>query len=210
MHKITQPGEHLSPEQLDAWTWEGEPLPTYAAAHLAECIDCQQRLGALRQLADDLTIARRSQPSEAALDRYTALFDQGQHGTSALNAIAGWVRAILRWDSRQVPALAGVRSAGTRSYRIIYSTPAADVELWVVPQASFCSLEGDCILGNTKRGESGPLVQLYSLEDDSIVLETEATGDGRFRFARVPAGNYDLWITDAVGPSVVLEKITLP
>jgi hypothetical protein len=154
---------------------------------------------------------RQSQPSAAALQRYNALFvpDRGEAG-SAWHGLVAWVQATLLWDSRQQPALAGLRSVGTRSYRIIYSAPTADVELWVVPQATTCSIEGDCVLNTHPASQDGPLVQLHSINDNAVVLETTATKGGRFQFAQVPAGVYDLWITPDTGQSVVLERLALP
>ena len=74
------------------------------------------------QLVADLLVIRRSQPSAEALERYQTLFDERQQAVSPWRDLVSWVAAALRWDSRQQPALAGVRRAGTRSYRIIYES----------------------------------------------------------------------------------------
>jgi hypothetical protein len=208
--KKTMATGHLSFPALDAWVLHEEALPLTMQEHLAACAICRQRLADVRMLHEDLAIAKASQPSPQTLDRYAALFMQGQPQPGRISHMMSWLRATLLWDSRQQPALAGVRGVGAPSYRVIYSAATADVELWVVPQANFCSVEGDCILSGVNRDAAQLLVQLTARDSSDHQLEAATERGGRFHFAQVPNGVYDLWITPTSGESFVIERLALP
>ena len=134
---------HMNNDQLYTIAFDQVAPDSASAAHLAACAQCRAELERLRQLAAELAVAQRSQPSPAALASYARLFDQVQQQGSRLSQLWQTIVAALAWDSRQQPALQGVRSGGATAYRLLYTTPQAEVELWVEADGRSRRLEGE-------------------------------------------------------------------
>ncbi|OUC06067.1 hypothetical protein RY27_23315, partial [Litorilinea aerophila] len=122
---------HLDLERLLVHIFDHDPWTPQEAEHLAACPSCRAQVDALRRLHEELEVARRSQPSPTALRRYQQLFQQVQTGGQSAPSWWQWLRARLAWDSRQQPALAGVRGAAGGRHRPLHTTPPVGVEPFV-------------------------------------------------------------------------------
>ncbi|MBW7886029.1 MAG: hypothetical protein H3C34_26050 [Caldilineaceae bacterium] len=198
--------DHLNETDLFALTFDGVSLSVRAAAHLASCPHCQAQLEQLRQLADDLEVAQRSKPSSAALQRYVALFEHVKQ-TQASGALWDAVRAVLKWDSRQQPALQGVRGAPV-SYRLLYMTPRIELEVMIEMKQQLCHMKGDLINLDLADPITPAFVQLLG-PDDMPAHETETDHAGLFRFSSVVPGSYKLLITPKAGAAIVVDNLEL-
>lgn len=202
------PTAHLSIEQLEQHIWDGVQLAAGASSHLAICPRCQQELARLRNLAAELVIARRSQPSAAALARYQQLFTSMTPQPSYLDRLVTWVQAQLVWDGRRQLAVQGARSAARPSYRLIYASTTSDVELLVTPYPTTFGIEGEFLVaGNTLSTRA--LIQLEPQSQSDITHETETTNGGRFRLDHVAPGRYTLWITPEQGSALEIRGLEL-
>jgi hypothetical protein len=198
--------EHLTEDELYMLAFDGAAVVTGAAAHLAGCNACRQALADLGVLAGELTIARRSQPSASAMQHYASLFAAIQRQPSRLQQAWQVVRAALAWDSRQQPALAGVRSAAAAGYRLLYTAPAAEIELLVEPSQGQRRIDGEVALED---GASAPaLVQLLAA-DGAPQQETATDAFGRFHLGAVAPGAYTLLVTPAAGPALAVDGLEL-
>ena len=92
---------HLSDAQLYSLVFDPVRPTSEEADHLAECTQCQAQLASLGRLANELVVARRSQPSAAALANYNQLFAHVRQQPSRLARAVQTLRATLTWDSRQ-------------------------------------------------------------------------------------------------------------
>lgn len=193
--------KHLSVDQLFAIAFDQAAGDAETATHLAICASCAAELARLRTLAAELTLARRSQPTAEAMQRYAALFAQIQKRPTPLVSLWQTVRAALTWDGRMQLGAQGIRSAAPAPYRLLYQCAAAEVELLVEPMSApglsqpggRRRLEGE-IVGTGQAAATPALVQLVDAEGVAAA-ETEADADGRFHFADVIPGSYRLLIT---------------
>jgi hypothetical protein len=178
------------------------------AAHLAECPACREQLGRVALLASELWIARRSEPSAEAMNRYSALFAVVQRKRArGVGDLLGALRGLLVFDSRLQSA--GMRAGAADTYSLLYETEDADIELYIQPlRDARLRVEGEL----SPAGEGGPygaaLIQLIPSEPGRAVAEVESE-NGRFRFDRVAPGSYLLSITPAQGRVLEIEKLEL-
>jgi hypothetical protein len=157
-------------------------------------------------LAGEFRIARRSAPSPVALQRYASLFDAVQRQPTPLQQMWRTLRATLAWDSRQQPALQGVRSGAAASYRLLYTAPSAEIELLVEPSQGGHQLDGEVAAENA--AATPALVQLVG-GNGALLYETETTDSGRFRLAAVAAGAYTLTVTFAAGDVLTVPALEI-
>lgn len=108
--------DHVSTDDLYDLAFDGTASPL-VTEHVAACDRCRQELEALRSLAHELEIARRSTPEPLHLDAYRAMFKHVQAQPSPLQRILNQIRATLAWDSRRQPTPQGVRGLEMNSYR---------------------------------------------------------------------------------------------
>ncbi|GIV79857.1 MAG: hypothetical protein KatS3mg050_4251 [Litorilinea sp.] len=199
---------HLDLERLLVHIFDHDPWTPQEAEHLAACPSCRAQVDALRRLHEELEVARRSQPSPTALRRYQQLFQQVQTGGQSAPSWWQWLRARLAWDSRQQPALAGVRGAAGGSYRLLYTTPRVEVELLVTPTGARRQIDGDIL------AEPGPdpitpaLIELVDASD-LPALAVESDQEGRFRLVEVPTGRYRLTITPPAGAPIQIDELDI-
>jgi len=195
---------HLSPDELLSLVFDAT-APAIATEHLATCTQCRQQFAELRELADDLAIARLSTPKPTALARYHALFDQVQRQPNLLTRVVQQVRAVLTWDSRQHPLLQGVRSASANAYRQLYAADGVELELMVEQVGRLRRIEGDLIVDD---GDAPALLELVESDGTSAyAVETEA--DGIFRLGDVLPGRYRAVITRPHAATIEVEALEI-
>lgn len=200
---------HLQDDVLMVVVFEGGAPTAEDAAHLAVCGECRARLDWWRQTAQELDIARASTPSQAALARYAALFEHVQQSSAGLwRRAAGWV-ATLVWDSRTLPATAGVRSPAAAGYRLLYAAATREVELWVGPGNGMCVVEGEWMPDDEAAAHAAALVELTPVGTRTGGLAVEAGGDGRFRLEGVKTGIYQLTLTPVHGEPLTIERLEI-
>lgn len=201
---------HLSDAQLYSLVFDSVRPTHEETVHLAECGQCQTQLAALRQLANELVIARRSQPAAATLANYAQLFTHVQRQPSSLIRAVQTLRATLAWDSRQQQALQGVRSGNSDRYRQLYTTEQAEIEFLVTnrtPQRR--DIEGELINLDEQAQMAPALLQFQGLDDPRTQYEVESDGQGRFRLTNVAPGRYQLFITAQQGESLEIDGLEI-
>lgn len=199
---------HVTPDELLSLVFDAAELSAAAASHLTTCAYCRQQEAELRLLATDLTIARLSEPSPAALTQYQAFFVQVQQQPAPLQRFVNRLRAVLTWDGRQQPLLQGVRSGGATAYRQLYAVEAVELELMVEQTGQLRRVEGD-LIDDADAGDGAPsLVELLDMRGASVYsVETDA--DGIFRLEGVHPGRYQAVITRAHAATIEVEALEI-
>ena len=200
--------EHLPEELLTRYafaeaTWIGEE-----ADHLSTCQGCQANLAALRAIADELSIARHSEPPPAVRARAHQLFGQIQQQPSWLGRIVQRFQAQVLWDSRQQLATQGLRQGRRERYHLLYTTQLVEVELSVEPEAGSVMLEGDLLPTDAGDLFGQALIHLQPAAPTAATYEFYSAADGHFRVTGVAPGPYTLLITPQDGPLVEIEGLT--
>ncbi|MEZ4867667.1 MAG: carboxypeptidase-like regulatory domain-containing protein [Caldilineaceae bacterium] len=209
---------HLSEEQLyaivfaeldeNSFTQDAQRDET-AAAHLAVCNSCRTQLAELRVLVHELRVAQASTPSAAALARYDKLYAQVEQSPSWANRVINYVTAQLRWDGRQQPAWQGVRNAAAASFRLLYSSTQADIELLVEHGNGEFHVEGEILPLQGVMQELPVLCELQMADNQEVIFATESEADGRFHLTAIPPGRYTLFVTPPLGSAVVIDQLQL-
>ena len=202
---------HLTEEQLYEAVFAHSVLAHEAQSHLVTCQECQHHLASLQRLAQELNIAVRSQPTPLQLERYQQLGDQIQRQPSSWERLVSHAQQMtLTLDNRQRTGVAGYRSGGQQSYRLLYSANSADVELLVETQGQLRRIEGE-VLALQPALRTPVLLELSALQRESApaALVAESTVQGRFQFDNVPLGYYNLTITPIEGPYLQIEGIDI-
>lgn len=200
---------HLNEEVFYAWVFGGSTPSVAERSHLAECILCQGQLAAIQQLASELTVAKASEPSPAALARYLQLYAQVQQAPSLPQRLAEFMVAQLQWDGRRQPAWQGVRNTQVASYRLLYATADAEIELLVAPREGRFQIEGEVVPLDDTITLLPARCELYESRSMELIATAECTPDGRFHLAQVPIGQYRLSFVPASGPATVIDKLEL-
>jgi hypothetical protein len=199
---------HLDPEQLYTSVFDHAPLGAEDEQHLAACPACRQSLADLRELAAELATARASQPSLVALDHYYELFTQVR--PVAARGLALWRRltALLAWDSRQQPALQGVRSVGaSNAFRLLYATEQAEVEILVEPEGHLFRTQGE-IVTLDDLAMTPALIQWFDA-GGTVRYETESDPSGLFSLRNIVPGTYRLSIVSAASDIIEIEALEI-
>ncbi len=199
---------HLSEENLYTFAFDQTPLTNDAQRHLAECEQCRDQLSQLTQLSTELTFVKRSQLTAQTLTNYYALFEEVQTRPSVLTRSVQWLRAQLSWDSRQQPALQGIRSGVSSTYRLLYSSDTADIEILVEPRNGSRHLVGE-IIPLTDSLKVPALLQLVLPQSAEVVSEIECDEQGRFRIDGLKPAEYALSITPRKGNALQIELLEL-
>jgi hypothetical protein len=218
---------HLEEQEIIALLMDKVTLPSGSQGHLAECEACQASVAAWQHILQDFAMLKATSPSPAALERYLQLYQslvkqEEPQGVQA--ALRGWwqtVSAALVWDSRLTLAHGGVRAGAQQEYRLLFSTDAVEIELWVSGQGNSRHVEGEYFhpAGQPTGEESKnhPVLQgnqgeqswdslaapvLVQLEQDGVAAyEAESTSGGRFKMMNVEPGLYRLVVVST--PSLV-------
>lgn len=199
---------HLSEEILYAYVFDRASLAAEAQIHLSGCEQCLANLSKLTQLTTELTVAKRSQPTAQTLQNYYALFGHVQQQPSLLARSVQWLQAQLSWDSRQQPALQGIRSGTSSTYRLLYSSDAADIEFLVEPRNGSRRIEGEIIPIADALGLPA-LLQLVSSRSAEVIGEIECDEQGRFRIEAVKPGEYELSVMPRQGSALQIARLEL-
>lgn len=209
--------KHFSQDQLYAVAFDSTDADSDVSAefsaeftaHLAQCVECERQFASLQRLAQAFSVARRSQPNRAQIERYQQMSSLLPQKTSALSEWVAQIRATLLQDSRQRLALQGMRSGGQQAYRLLYTADHVDIELLVDALGSSRHIEGEVLPVDGEEVQSPLLVELYATHSGQAehVWTTESTLQGRFRLDGVALGAYDVVITPTVGPSLRIEGI---
>lgn len=200
---------HISPDELYALVFDNTAMTAAAADHLARCTPCRRQVDDLQELVTDLTIARLSQPANAALDCYRAMFVHIQQQPSPLRRFVDQIRAVLTWDSRQQPALQGLRSgAAATTYRQLYAAEDIEIELMIERVGRLRRLEGDLIADETGDENEPALVELLD-KDGTAVQSVQTDDDGLFRLEGVVPGVYHVVMTRSRSAPIEIEALEI-
>jgi hypothetical protein len=199
---------HLNDILLTDHVFDGVPLPGAEAVHLEQCPVCRARLVEFTLLSQEMELARRSQPSPAALARYAALFSHVQQRPSRLHSALQWLQARLMVDTRSELALQGVRSAAAASYRLLYDTPAAEIDLLVEGSGATRRLQGEVVSTEDSSAVLPALIQLIASQTQQA-LESETGDQGRFTLTNIAPGRYTLLVTPASGDAFRIDDLEI-
>lgn len=203
---------HLTEEQLYEAIFAQRTLADEAQRHLTACQECRHEWASLGRLAQELSIAVRSQPTVQQLERYRQLGEQIQRQPSSWEQLVSrFQQMTLILDNRQRVGMQGLRSGSLQSYRLLYSANAADVELLVEAQGPVRRIEGEILPLQPTVLRTPVLLELMALPNDNLQadLVVESTLQGRFQFENVPLGYYNLTITPIEGPNLQIEEIEI-
>ena len=200
---------HLTEANFYEWVFDGSAPSTAERSHLEQCTACQAQLAGLYQLAGALQIARASEPSPAALARYAQLYPQVQQAPSFAQRLTEFIVAQLQWDGRQQPAWQGVRNTQVASYRLLYATAQAEIELLVAPREGRFQIEGEVIPRTEPTTLLPARCELHDSTRAELIDTTDCQADGRFHLAYVPTGQYRLAFVPANGPTLVIDDLEL-
>jgi len=198
---------HLTPDKLYAIAIDHTAVDSTDAEHLALCPACRTEMDTLALLVREFTVARQSQPTPAALQRYAALFPHIQQRESRSGAWWQTLRAALTWDSRQQAALQGVRGGSAIAYRLLFATDQAEIELMVEPDRYQFRVQGEIIARNG--ATPAPALVQWIDRAGNACYECEADGDGRFQYAGIARGNYRIAITPLAGTVIEIEGMEI-
>ncbi|HRW07439.1 MAG TPA: hypothetical protein P5121_20190 [Caldilineaceae bacterium] len=211
---------HLAEDLLQTVALGELVLSTAERAHLDQCVSCRQRWAAIELLQEELAVARLSAPSATAHERYLALFREADvNATDPLTTFAGYlghladaVVAAVMWNGRERLALQGVRNMATTSYRMLYSTEQAEIELLIEPAAGNFSIEGE-VLPLGKEVLFPVLVEVHERHTNTAYytprFSTESDDDGRFHIPPMPAGAYALYLAPTSGTALMIDPLEL-
>ena len=201
---------HLTDDQLYQRIIDKEALSAESMHHLNACSYCLSRSNSVLHFIQEIKIARRSQPSTQALQRYTALFRYVEQNSqpSVVAEIWNALRATLLLDSRE-EAWAGTRSANVASYRLLYTTERADIELLVEPSNRGRRLEGEILTLDQDDQMTPALLQLHNITANTVLHETECNELGRFQFEEVQPDQYQLLITPLHGATIQVDSLSI-
>lgn len=195
--------KHPTQDELYAYAFGDEEPTSDLLAHLENCQECRAEVDELTALASALSLARASEPSSSALEAYRAIFDE--YGPGRLSTLARtwtWIVATLTSDSRVQPLAALTRSVRAGSYRLLYDSPSADIELFIEGDGETRRIHGDVIAAasddraiDRQLQMGGALVQLHANDNPTSFWETYTDIEGQFQFESVPVGSYRLMIT---------------
>lgn len=198
---------HLLSDQLYAAVFDRTPLPEAAAQHLAHCPACRRSYDALAALAQELAVGRAAAAPPALLDRYAALFAQVQQSPDTLATIWRSFTALLTWDSRQQPALQGVRSAAAGAYRLLYTANGAEIELLVEGDGHLFQVQGEIVAA--EGANLGPALIQWFTPDRELRYETTSSADGQFALRGLQRGLYHVAILPAAGVSIEIQRLEI-
>ena len=209
--------EHLQETRVIEHVYDAAPLTAAEQEHLADCIPCQRLLVQLLQLRVEFQLARLSSVTPEAEARYVALLaqsraeahNQNRTANHVLGNFSQWLTALPLWDSRSQALAAGVRSANSTSYRLLFGVDETEIELMVEAQNGLRRVMGEVILA--AEGEQGErcLIQLNPTQGATLALEAESDAHGRFALEHVPPGVYSLNITPLHSPIVAIYTLEL-
>ena len=200
---------HLTEAIFYEWVFDGSTPSTAERNHLEQCTACQTQLAGLYELAGALQIAKASTPSPAALARYAQLSPQIQQAPSFAQRLTEFIRAQLQWDGRQQPAWQGIRNTQVASYRLLYATDQAEIELLVAPREGRFQIEGEVIPRTEPTTLLPARCELHDSTRAELIDTTDCQADGRFHLAYVPTGQYRLAFVPANGPTLVIDDLEL-
>jgi hypothetical protein len=116
--------------------------------------------------------------------------------------------ALLAWDSRQQPALQGVRSAGaSNAFRLLYATEQAEVEILVEPEGHLFRTQGE-IVTLDDLAMTPALIQWFDA-GGTIRYETESDPSGLFSLRNIVPGTYRLSIVSAASDIIEIEALEI-
>lgn len=202
--------KHIAEDVFNAYVFDSHTLSAAELVHLAHCAECQAQLAVVRHMRDELKLAQRSKPSVQALARYGQLFSHVQQQPGLWTRMAQRLRAQLSWDSRQQPALQGMRAASATHYRQLYTTGQVEIELMVASrQLHQFDVEGDLLTPPGQGSIAPALVQLQRGSEQQPIYEVESDANGRFHLGNIAPGHYQLLITPSQGALIEIADLEI-
>lgn len=200
---------HIHEATFYAWVFEKINASTAERIHLEECTACQTQWASIQKLAHELQIAKASTPTAAAFARYFQFYDQIQPAPTLWQQVAEFITAQLQWDGRRQPAWQGVRNSYVASYRLLYATEQAEIELLVAPREGQFQIEGEVVPLTEPTTLLPARYELQNVSNGETVYSAECQRSGRFHLDAVPSGHYRLCFVPSTGATIVINDLEL-
>ena len=182
---------HIEPEALLDYAEDRADAATAARvrSHLqAGCDQCTADLHFWTRSLAALAADRTPGPPEAVVQRAFTLVPR----LPAKPSLWEQVGAVLVFDSRAQPVLAGVRDAGGSAFKLLFESGETSVDLFCEPERGEWRIAGQVLSPTPLQG--GWSVSASSGEHRA---ETEADALGEFRLPALPPGQYELTVRGA-------------
>lgn len=204
--------DHMTEERICAVALDGAPVSSQEEAHLTQCATCQSTLNSYNTMARELLIAKLSQPSPTAEERYVSLFAEYAVNatgiTDRLAQFADAIKASVMWNGRERLMAAGVRNASTTSYRMLYGSTMAEIELLVEPIGAQFKIEGELLPLQAHERVLPVWLELHDQGGD-LAYSGESSAEGRFHIPAMAPGEYSLYLLPPEGAPVYIESLEL-
>ncbi|MCB0062877.1 MAG: hypothetical protein KDE19_12215 [Caldilineaceae bacterium] len=206
------PQAHLTEEQLLAIAFDASTSSATERDHLAQCPACQATVRVYQALDRELLVAKLSQLSAAAQERYQALFATARvNATSIADRFAQFadaVKASVMWNGHARLATGGVRNASTTSYRMLYGTELAEIELMIEPVGHGFRIEGELLPLQSPEAILPIWLELYQVAG-SVRFSGESDSEGRFHIPPMEPGAYMLYLLPPQGTPMLIDTLEL-
>jgi len=169
------------------------------AAHLAACARCAADVAFWRRALATLTADRAPAPPEALVAGAIRLFDR-----AALPSPLQRLIAVLAFDSRLQPALAGARDAGEVSFKLFYEAGGTGIDLLCEGGAERWQITGQ-VLAPGERQDGWRISALGPAGE----ARAQADPNGEFVLRSLPVGVYELTVRD-LKCEIVVRGLDLP
>jgi hypothetical protein len=206
------PQDHLTELKLVSIAFDRVDPSATEAAHLTICPDCQALLTTYTTLDRELLVAKLSQVLAATQERYYTLFEPNRvNATGIVNRLAQFadaVKASIMWNGHARLAADGVRSASTTSYRMLYGTELAEIELMIEPVGKQFKIEGELL---PLQGPDTVLPVWLEVHQGigNILFSGESDHEGRFHIPAMDAGAYVLYLVPPQGAPMLIDALEL-
>ena len=200
---------HVSLDALTTHIVDGTALTALEQEHLAGCRQCRGEFETLSSLVGELALAKQSRVDVDRLAAYDALYRHVVEPQSGrLHRILATLQASLAWDGRLHTAHA-VRSGASATYRLLYKSDWADVELLIDSAPGTARLQGELLPLDGTESASALIELVPKGSDVKPRTVTESDADGRFQLDRISAGSYRLSITPTSGPFLEIDPLNI-
>jgi hypothetical protein len=200
---------HIPEELFYQWVFDGSSASAAEGEHLEICPVCRTNYAAVQRLGQEVRIAQASTPSAAAIARYQQLYAQVTQAPSLVQRVTELITAHLQWDGRQQPTWQGVRNPQVTSYRLLYTTEQAEIELLIVPRAGSFQIEGEVMPLTEVTAVLPAWCEVTNAADGETLYAAESQPNGRFHLGDMPGGRYHLSFTTPTGPTLVINDLEL-
>jgi hypothetical protein len=171
---------------------------TRLQVHASTCSRCAPQLAWLVRVIGLMRTSDYEEPPPELLSRVVQTFDA--YRPPAGSSVRERIRAVLQFDSTQMPLAPGRRSASTTDRQLLFTAGSTELELRIMQSNTLWEVSGQVL-----NADAQGLARLESTADE---VQAELNRIGEFVLPPVPSGRYILILqletTDLEIPGLVL------